>query len=110
MTATASRDTYVLPEPDGVWLHSDSLFSKWGFNDGDILSDLDVCSALEENEVLCALVKRFLLPACPAVKTYELSTSHNPIRAEPDEPRFDNVAVFVPMAEVVAEVERVRHG
>lgn len=70
-------------------MHPDSLLSKWGFGDGDSLSDyvydefntydfeFKCHKALEE------LVKRYLLPTLPKkVEIFFISTIHNPVRAE----------------------------
>lgn len=74
-------------------LTSASLLSKWGFNDGDAPDDwLDWCDdqGIDWRElpswrhgILPALVRRFLLPALDqGVTVTEISTSHNPIRAQ----------------------------
>jgi hypothetical protein len=70
-------------------LFSDSLLSKWGFNDGDDPDAwLDYCEAngIDYNTVefpLAALVRQYLLPALDQdVSVVEIETSHNPIRAE----------------------------
>lgn len=76
-----------------IRLYSRSLLSKWGFNDGDPPEAwLDWCD--EEgidwttitgwrDRILPALVRRFLLPELEQdVKLTDISTCHNPIRAE----------------------------
>ncbi len=74
-------------------LHSASLLSKYGFNDGDLLNN--VADWLEADgidygvaddawhPVLRRLVRDHLLPALEQeVVVYDIETSHNPIRAE----------------------------
>lgn len=89
---------------DTITLQSDSLFSKFGFCDGDILDDWwywrfalasDGPQLAPEHELqdhgfahalLIRLVEHHLLPALPRViETYRISSIHNPIRAEDDE-------------------------
>lgn len=71
-------------------LFSDELFSKWGFNDGDMPDD--VCDHLDEiypvwpildwHKILVRLVKEHLLPILEQhVELVEICTNHNPIRA-----------------------------
>ena len=70
-------------------LYADSLLSKWGFEDGDILADY-VNNPLRplfiiqtaEHDALVELVRTHLLPALDQkVEVYTLETIHNPIRA-----------------------------
>jgi len=70
-------------------LHADDLLSKWGFSDGDVLSDwvFDTLGRYdfeyENHKVLEELVKRFLLPELQKkVEISFISTIHNPVRAE----------------------------
>lgn len=76
--------------PDVLRLHSDSLLSKWGFNDGDMPDRVyDYCDAngigyaeLNWTATLIRLVREHLLPALEhQVDVYEIVTIHNPIRA-----------------------------
>lgn len=75
-----------------LWLFSESLLSKWGFNDGDLPDEVDgwldaqdppIHLAGNWRPILCQLVRRYLIPALDqAVEVVEIETSHNPIRAE----------------------------
>lgn len=70
-------------------LFSDSLLSKWGFNDGDCPGDvLDWLEAngygwrIDWHSVLRKLVEDYLVPALDRkVELAYISTSHNPVRA-----------------------------
>ena len=68
-----------------VVLDADSLFSRYGFGDGDILTDaLDNAGLSIENEkeTLRWLVRHTLLPVIPfEVKVEDVITLHNPIQA-----------------------------
>lgn len=87
-----------------IYLNSDSLFSKWGFNDGDVLDEWlyenTAYSGSYEREkpgtdasfhgfthaLLIRLVRKYLLPLAPRqVSTYTIGSIHNPIRAEDGE-------------------------
>lgn len=70
-------------------LYADDLLSKWGFDDGDRLSDwvFDTLGRhdfeYENHKVLEELVKRYLLPKLDKkVEIYFINTIHNPVRAE----------------------------
>jgi hypothetical protein len=70
-------------------MYADDLLSKWGFEDGDRLSDFmyDNKSEFEDkvngHELLEELVKRYLLPLLKdKVEIYFIQTIHNPVRAE----------------------------
>lgn len=70
-------------------MHADDLLSKWGFGDGDRLSDFlyDNNSKFEHkvnsHKLLEELVKRYLLPVLKdKVEISYMSTIHNPVRAE----------------------------
>jgi major membrane immunogen (membrane-anchored lipoprotein) len=70
-------------------LYADDLLSKWGFSDGDRLSDwvYDRLNRFDfeydNHKVLEELVKRYLLPKLDKkVEIYFISTIHNPVRAE----------------------------
>jgi hypothetical protein len=66
---------------------TDGLISKWGFDDGDQLSDYcyDLSEEgvkVEDHDLLIAVVKRKILPALDQHLDLEvISTIHNPIRA-----------------------------
>lgn len=72
-----------------VTLKADDLYSKWGFGDGDALSDafdeMNLGYLDLEHETLCLLVEDKLLPILPRpVKTYRIGSLHNPIRVDDD--------------------------
>lgn len=60
---------------------SDSLLSKWGFGDGDMLNEL--CGATSHDD-LALFVEKVIVPQITSHKitTCRIHTSHNPIRAE----------------------------
>lgn len=69
-----------------VELCAASLWSKWGFEDGDVLFNM-LCDQefidTDDSEVLALCVEKYLVPLLPTdVKTYRIDTHHNPIRAE----------------------------
>ena len=105
-----------------VLLHSSSLFSKFGFCDGDILDDWryevgdDMIRGLKakqgsradflgfEHALLSRLVRKHLLPALPrTVEIYDICSIHNPIRAEDGEAEDFDVVVEVGYDQITAE-------
>lgn len=65
-----------------VTFHADSLASKWGFEDGDILGEFDLPNSVDEHALLIRLVRAHLLPLLnPRLEVIEIGTCHNPIRA-----------------------------
>lgn len=64
--------------------YTDSLLSKWGFGDGDMLDDLLFDNGLPYgHDVLIRVVRNKILPVIQQnVEVYEISTNHNPIRAK----------------------------
>lgn len=92
-------------------LHAQSLASKFGFMDGDIVSFFcgvnNIESELKDkdsHEVLIKLVRKHLLPLVSQVEVFEISTMHNPIRCEDefiDEMRQSDVQVEVGIEEVL---------
>lgn len=76
------KDTYKT-----IRLYSRGLLSKWGFSDGDILSDFiyenDLDFKLSEHKLLESLIKRHLLPKLNhKIEVCFMMTNHNPVRAE----------------------------
>lgn len=77
---------------DTLTLHSASLLSKYGFNDGDepdaLLDELDrrgiaYPNSGEWHAALTRLVREHLVPALDQrVEVVEIETNHNPIRAQ----------------------------
>lgn len=74
----------------GLWLSSQSLLSKWGFDDGGTPEEFyDYCDEngvdyerLDWDNTLRRLVRDHLLPALEQdVEVYDIETIHNPIRA-----------------------------
>lgn len=92
-------------------LHAESLASKFGFMDGDIVSlfceENNIESEIKDkdsHDVLIKLVRKHLLPLVSHVKVFEILTLHNPIRCEDDfidEMRHSNVQVEVGLEEVL---------
>lgn len=106
---------------DTIELHSNGLFSKHGFMDGDLLDDVpglpheffmlphSAAHHLDEkHETLARLVERYLVPAMPIlVKTVRIGTHHNPIRAEDWASATPNTIVLVRHADVLAVAQEV---
>lgn len=105
-----------------ITLFSDSLLSKWGFNDGaDPDAWLDWCDAqgIDHNRIdypLARLVRDHLIPVIEqTITVVDVESSHNPIRAQTvdgadmtevwfgraPEPTLTPDAVDVPMTEVL---------
>lgn len=71
-------------------MYADDLLSKWGFGDGDSLSEYldeyvseDLRYKITHHKLLEELVKRYLLPELEdKVEIFYIETIHNPIRAE----------------------------
>lgn len=92
-------------------LHAQSLASKFGFMDGDIVSlfceENNIESELKDkdsHDVLIKLVRKHLLPLVSHVKVFEILTMHNPIRCEDDfidEMRHSDAQVEVGLEEVL---------
>ena len=102
-----------------VTLDADSLSSKFGFCDGDVLDDWryslgdDMVRGLVakpgtktaslgfEHALLSNLVREHLLPALPhAVEVYDICSCHNPIRAEAGEANVFDVEVVVSFEQI----------
>jgi hypothetical protein len=93
-----------------VWLDSDSLFSKWGFRDGDTLreNDAGIPAKVDSHAVLCHLVRAHLLPALPReVRVYEICSMHNPIRADDEVNDIPYTGVWVTDEMIRAAVQHV---
>ena len=73
--------------------HTDSLLSKWGFSDGDMLEDLlydNNLGDVDTHTVLIKVVKEMVAPKVKQVlDIYEIPSIHNPIRTN----SVDGVAV-----------------
>lgn len=78
-------------EPRGIILDVESLFSKWGFRDGDLLKEwwwdaMGEEPPFEHHDILYALVVAYLVPAVTQagiqVDVYRIYTNHNPARTE----------------------------
>lgn len=79
-------------------MHAESLLSKWGFGDGDALSDwwwdqFETDPPFNDHDVLFTLVESHLVPKMQAagwkVDLVKIATIHNPVRAG----RLNNVEV-----------------
>lgn len=119
------------PEPT-LSLWSESLLSKWGFQDGDTPEQvMDYCDdhgidyvRVDWHEVLRGLVRKHLLPELEkhhTIKLVDIETIHNPIRASEVDGRdvegdwYDGSTlelkpegVHIPMSAVVSEMEAAR--
>lgn len=88
---------YGREKPTSIQFRAENLFYKYGFNDGDILDDFDDGSErfwqdgeylpydlfTLDHMALIVIVENFLLPFCPPhLKTFRISSTHNPIRFE----------------------------
>lgn len=64
--------------------YPNSLLSKWGFHDGDILDDIAWDNKIEvDHDALIRIVKKYVIPKIKnKIKVFEIGTIHNPIRAE----------------------------
>ena len=105
-----------------MWtLHSDSLFDKFGFRDGDLFWDFldehDVGELIDERDFLFRAVKMFLLPVVNAKLGRELLiervvTCHNPARVHASEigTNLPNITVRVTEAQLVTLFENMRAG
>lgn len=70
-------------------MYANDLLSKWGFGDGDRLSDFlyennsKFGYKVDTHKLLEELVKRYLLPKIDKkVEIFYITTNHNPVRAE----------------------------
>ena len=70
-------------------MYADDLLSKWGFGDGDRLSDFlyennaEYACKVGNHKLLEELVKRFLLPKLDKkVEIFFIQSIHNPVRVE----------------------------
>lgn len=71
-----------------IILAASCLYSKYGFEDGDILAEtmfdaqLDSVEGVDDHKAIEKLVREYLLPALPdKVETEFCITIHNPVRA-----------------------------
>ena len=116
-----------------IHLHAESLFSKWGFCDGDVLDDIlwDLYEGYTPNDyvfegksgaecdhgfshaLLIELVKQKLLPELPVgFKIHHLSTCHNPVRADEDmdEDSVSGLYATVTTEDVMAVIKGMTGG
>lgn len=105
---------------DSITLYGDSLLSKWGFGDGDMLGDwwwdhFDQDFPADEHAVLRDLVRTHLVPAIEAagiqLSVFDIETIHNPIRAEvvngEEVDHYNGDATFEPQVDVSVPVEAI---
>lgn len=129
MSVTALRGETPLPT---LRLSAFSLFSKWGFSDGEVLGDwlrdaedatgrdLRAEWKTDQHKALRELVKQHLLPLIPGpFTTRDIETSHNPIRvevwrgkewddyADNEPPEVEGIGVTVPGDLVLAALRRL---
>ncbi|MGW9270779.1 hypothetical protein [Microbacterium sp. NPDC055599] len=89
---TPTEDERVMSTDEPVFtLDADSLLSKWGFGDGDALSDwwwehFEEDPPFDDRRALHALVLSYLVPAITdagrEVNVYWIETIHNPVRSD----------------------------
>jgi hypothetical protein len=125
---------YLVPPPQDVRLAADCLFSKFGFNDGDLLDDLledngytydlgEVWGEFGKTELglsqrlLVKLVDEFLLPSLPIKLEPKICLGiHNPYRCETatahgestTPPEVQVCAVTIPNATVLEMAEALK--
>ena len=97
-----------------IVLRACGLASKYGFSDGDILSEIifdklgyEQWANARQSEILVDLVRERLLPLLPGVEVYEVITSHNPIRAKDEWVNFcreSSVSVEIPVEDILRRV------
>lgn len=119
-----SSETESTVPPGVLVLHGEGLFSKFGFNDGDVpdafqdwLDDRGVIAPRHDvwHAALVSMVREYLLPLLPtSLQVYEISTIHNPIRAvDGQEPPagIEAIAVSVQFETVLEHVAKAAdHG
>jgi hypothetical protein len=82
----------VIDMDEKITFFPSCLLSKWGFSDGDLLSDVmfdirdvypELTAALSDHDVLVACVQKWVIPevAHYGITVEQIGTSHNPIRA-----------------------------
>lgn len=88
-------------------LHALSLCSRYGFSDGDLLSDEDFDARLYQGDgmyisddlPLMAAVRKYLVPKLdPRVEIEEICTHHNPIRATDETKQFVDHCIVVELS------------
>lgn len=101
---------------ESVTLRVSSLASKFGFGDGDVVSDyicdndLEYVFDCDEHDILARLVEYHLLPLIPHVTCYRVGCIHNPIRCDAEFVDFcssSEIAVAVTKSHVLAAIEWV---
>lgn len=105
-----------------VTLHSSSLTHKWGFDDGNALSDILYGAGYGnapyrnnhltfQHEVLARCIEKYLLPLLPLHITVDrIGTCHNPVRVSEEAMKADlsDVKVEVTAKQVLAIAEEVK--
>ena len=112
-----------------ILLEASSLLFKWGFQDGDIISETDALDLVEADWtklfekyrkfyhcLLTELVERFLLPLIrvdfPNAEIIQFQTIHNPVRLRNPaqyEGHLDSISVHVSDSQIL-EVLRDMEG
>jgi hypothetical protein len=101
-------------------LHASSLASKYGFEDGEIISNYFLYSTnykdvvinwhdtSDSNECLYQLVKHYLLPLLPNVTIYKMkSTCHNPVRTEDIEKVSElDISIDISEEELISHIKK----
>lgn len=93
-----------------------SLASKFGFGDGDVVTDyifdndLEPAFDYDEHDILVRLVEHHLLPLIPHVTCHRVGSIHNPIRCDAEFVDFcssSEIAVDITKSHVLAAIEWV---
>jgi len=104
----------------GVRLDSESLTSKWGFDDGDVLDDFLGAEELDlpkspdpdfsfKHLLLIHLVERYLVPQVPnCPPTHHILTHHNPIRLVNQDQEIEDVTVFLGPEVIYAMIDEIK--
>lgn len=100
---------------DTLTLYVSDLASKFGFGDGDLISDF--CSKNDIDtyyvsyvDILVTLVESELIPLVPGDRFYFMDTCHNPIRCEAEyltECSTSLMSVELTKDEVIAAIRKL---
>jgi hypothetical protein len=94
-----------------IRISTQDLRSKFGFHDGDILSDFlfDFPKLWDlEHDVIFALCKKHIEPRLPdGVEMYRIHTHHNPVRLKDMDAIFDDFEIEVTAEEVLETAKAI---
>ena len=99
---------------DGLTLSASDLWSKWGFNDGDMPDELGGLNYKRWDEVLEDLIRAHLVPMLEGVELQIWGTHHNPFRSatygQEMPAKFAGVSVTIPWESVRAHLQEENDG